>query len=114
MVHLLVLVYGKPERNDREIRRLEEWLDREDAGMIREYRFIDCVMKEERMEDFKEQLSYPHPHITHATKKLRIFLKLLEYKTVEDDRKLIRVVSPNMNIIGVKEDRRRPDGREVL
>jgi len=114
MVHLLVLVYGKPERNEREIRRLEGWLDREDAGMIREYRFIDCVMKKERMEDFKEQLCHPHPHITRATKKLRLFLKLLEYKTVQDDRKLLGFKSPNMNIVGVKEDRRRLDGREVL
>ena len=115
MVHVLIMVYGKPDRNDREIWKLEEWLKQNNLGMVRRLDFIDVVMKKEGLSKLGDFLLPAHPSIARRMKNrfVQLFLHRLGYTPVSDGRHK-NFKSPNFNIIGTKEDRIREDGREVL
>ncbi|MHA1865003.1 MAG: hypothetical protein ACTSWZ_00730 [Candidatus Heimdallarchaeaceae archaeon] len=113
MVHYLLLVYGI----EKEIRDLVSELNT--FGQMREIKIFDFTFSEKNEKLFFEKIRKhtPHPSLRRLSKFLKKFLRFVGYKEFSDERKLdlnIGFASPNVEVIGVKEDKRYPDGREML
>jgi len=118
-LHYYIFVYGSPQEIQQEINKIQFSMnDMGNIGQIRELRLFEIVFNKEYEQEILDKLSNPNPKVDAVLDVIRHFFyglkidgQLLDFRK---DKRQLKGTSPFVNILAVKEDNKRQDGREFL